>query len=129
MKPFYACGSAEHRLSRRGFLGSVAAGAAALGFGAMVQPFAAKELQKADKRVLLIWLNGGVSQLETWDPKPGTNTGGPFQTISTSVSGTHICELLPYTAQQMHHLALVRGINNKEDEHSKGAYIMHTGRR
>src|SRR5688572_6166103 len=117
MKPFYACGSAAHGLSRRGFLGGVAAGAAALGFGGLMQPLAAKELQKTDKRVLLVWLSGGVSQLETWDPKPGTNTGGPFQTISTSVPGVQICELLPYTAQQMHRLALVRGINTVEDDH------------
>ncbi len=129
MKPFYACGSAEHVLSRRTFLGGVAAGAAALGFGGLVHPLAAKELQQADKRVVLIWLSGGVSQLETWDPKPGTNTGGPFLTIPTSVPGTHICELLPYTARMMHHLALVRGINTQEDDHGKGAYIMHTGRR
>src|SRR5262249_21643334 len=65
----------------------------------------------------------------TWDPKPGTNTGGPFQTIPTSVPGTHICELLPFSAKQMHRMALVRGINTKEDDHGKGAVIMHTGRR
>ena len=43
----------------------------------------------------MIFLSGGVSQLETWDPKPGTDTGGPFQAIPTSVPGMHICELLP----------------------------------
>jgi uncharacterized protein (DUF1501 family) len=130
MKPFYACGSPEHGISRRRFLGSIAAGAAGVfGLGSLVQPLAAKELQQAGKRVMVIWLSGGVSQLETWDPKPGTNTGGPFQAISTSVPGIHICELLPYTAQQMHHLALVRGVNTQEDDHGKGAYIMHTGRR
>ena len=42
--------------------------------------------------------------------------------------GTQIGELLPYTAQQMHRLALVRGINTKENNHSKGAYFMQTGR-
>jgi uncharacterized protein (DUF1501 family) len=130
MKPFYACGSAEHGISRRGFLGGVAVGAAGLlGFGSLVQPLAAKELQQASKRVLVIWLSGGVSQLETWDPKPGTNTGGPFLTIPTSVPGIQICELLPYTAQQMHLLAVVRGVNTAEDDHGKGAYIMQTGRR
>ncbi len=80
MRCSYACGSAEHHLSRRGFLGGVAAGA--LGFGAMVQPAAARQLEKAHKRVLLVWLSGGSSQLETWDPKPGTDTGGPFQAIA-----------------------------------------------
>jgi uncharacterized protein (DUF1501 family) len=117
-------------MSRRQFLASATVGTAGLlGFSGMIEPAAARELATAQKHVLLIWLNGGVSQLETWDPKPGTDTGGPFQAIPTSVPGTHICELLPYTAQQMHRLALVRGINTAEDEHGRGAYLMHTGRR
>ncbi len=124
----YSCGSSDHTLSRRGFLGG------ALGFGALVldpmmRPAFARELQQQQKRVLMIWLNGGSSQLETWDPKPGTDTGGPFQTIATSAPGVHISELLPYTAKQMHRLALVRGLNTAEDDHGKGSVIMHTGRR
>jgi uncharacterized protein (DUF1501 family) len=130
MRCSYACGSAEHILSRRAFLGGVASGAlGAFGFGSLIQPAAAEELARAQKRVLVVWLSGGVSQLETWDPKPGTNTGGPFQTIATSVPGVHICELLPYSAKMMHRMALVRGLNTAEDDHGKGAYIMHTGRR
>src|SRR5215813_9295910 len=125
----YACGSPEHTLSRRRFLAGVAGSLGAFGFGQMIQPAAARELEKTQKRVLVIFLSGGVSQLETWDPKPGTDTGGPFQAIPTSVPGTHICELLPYTARQMHRMAVVRGINTAEDDHAKGAYIMHTGRR
>jgi uncharacterized protein (DUF1501 family) len=125
----YACNSAEHALSRRSFLAGLGAGAVTLGFGDLIQPAAAKTLASNDRRVVVIWLSGGVSQLETWDPKPGTNTGGPFQTISTSVPGVHICELLPYTAKLMHKMALVRGINTLEDDHGKGAIIMHTGRR
>jgi hypothetical protein len=124
------CGSAEHVLSRRTFLhGALGIGGAALGFGSFAQPSAAAELNKQQKRVLLVWLAGGVSQLETWDPKPGTSTGGPFQTIQTAVPGTHICELLPYTAQILQHLALVRGININENDHGKGAIFMQTGRR
>ncbi len=130
MKPFYACNSPEHLLSRRRFLaGTAAGGLGLLGFAGMVHPAAADQLRRTQKRVLVVWLAGGVSQLETWDPKPGTNTGGPFQSIPTSVPGVQICELLPHTARHMHRLALVRGVNTAEDEHSRGAYIMHTGRR
>jgi uncharacterized protein (DUF1501 family) len=126
----YACGSSQHAVSRRSFLGATAAGAAGfLGLGGMIQPGAAAELNRQQKRVLLVWLSGGVSQLETWDPKPGTDTGGPFQAIPTTVPGMHISELLPYTAQQMHRLALIRGVNTKEDDHGLGSVIMHTGRR
>jgi uncharacterized protein (DUF1501 family) len=95
----------------------------------LAQSGASKSLAKAQKRVLVVFLSGGVSQLETWDPKPGTNTGGPFQTINTSVPGVQICELLPYTAKKMHRMALVRGLNTAEDDHGKGYVIMHTGRR
>lgn len=127
MKPFYACNSAEHAVSRRQFLAGAAAGAVGLGFADLLR--AAGDIQRQDKRILVVFLAGGSSQLETWDPKPGTDTGGPFQAIPTSVPGIHISELLPYSAQQMHRFALVRGLNTAEDNHSKGAYMMQTGRR
>ena len=79
------------------------------------------------RQVLLIWLHGGASQLETWDPKPGTETGGPFRSIETSVPGVRISELMPLTARHMHRMALVRGVNTKEDDHGKGQYLMQTG--
>src|SRR3954465_5865247 len=126
----YACNSPEHLISRRRFLAGVTAGAGGLlGFSAFAQLAAARALQSAQKRVLLIFLHGGVSQLETWDPKPGTNTGGPFRAIPTSVPGMHICELLPETAKVMHHLAIVRSVNTKENDHGKGIYAMKHGRR
>ncbi len=127
MRCSYACHSDEH-VSRRSFLQGATGGALGmLGFGNMVHARAAQQLQSRHKQVVVFFLRGGVSQLETWDPKPNTDTGGPFQTIATSAPGIHICELLPYTAQQMHHLSLVRGINTKENNHAKGAYIMETG--
>ncbi len=126
MRCHYACGSTEHTISRRAFLGGAAS---ALGLSVLTQPTLAKELSSQEKRVLMIFLHGGVSQLETWDPKPGTNTGGPFQAIPTSVPGVHISELLPHTAKLMHKIALIRGLNTAEDDHGKGSIIMHTGRR
>lgn len=129
MKAFYACNSQEHPVSRRQFLGGVAAGAGMFGLGAVVQPALAERLQREQKRVLVIYMAGGMSQLESWDPKPCTPTGGPFRAIPTSVPGVHISELLPYTAQQMHRMALVRGLNTRENNHSQGKYIMETGRR
>ena len=124
----YACGTREH-FSRRTFLQSAAGALGALSFGGMTTARAAQELASKQKQVVVFFLHGGVSQLETWDPKPDTDTGGPFQAISTSVPGVEISELLPYTAKQMHHLALVRGVNTTEDDHGKGAHIMFTGHR
>src|SRR5262249_8619388 len=123
----YACNSPEHLVSRRGFLGGVAAGA--LGFAGVVHPASARQLRRQQKHVLVFYLNGGLSQLQSWDPQPGTDTRGPLQTIATSVPGTRVCELLPYTAKQMHRIALVRGVNTAENEHGRGSVIMHTGRR
>ncbi len=131
----YACNSVEHAISRRGMLGGLMGGAfglgglGAMGLGHFARPAVAEDLAKRQKRVLVIFLSGGASQLETWDPKPGTDTGGPFLAIPTSVPGIHISELLPYSAQQMHRLSIVRGVNTVEDDHGKGAYIMDTGRR
>jgi hypothetical protein len=115
----YACFSADHLVSRRAFLGASAAGV--LGAGGFAGARANAHLSRAQKRVVVIFLHGGVSQLETWDPKPGTDTGGPFRAIPTSVPGTHVCELMPHSAKRMHRLALVRGVNTAEDDHGKGA--------
>lgn len=131
MRCNYACNSAEHGMARRQFLAGVTAGMGAFvgGFNALAQPATANQLAKDQKRVVVFNMHGGLSQLESWDPKPGTNTGGPFRAIPTSVPGIHISELLPYTAKQMHHLALVRSINTNENDHGKGAYMMMTGRK
>lgn len=124
----YACGSDEHLIARRTFLGGLAAGA--IGVPALMEnAVQAEALAKQSKQVLMIYLQGGASQLETWDPKPGTPTGGPFQKIQTSVPGIHISELLPHTAKIMNHLAIVRGVNTRENNHSKGSYFIHTGRK
>jgi hypothetical protein len=130
MQCHYSCRSREHLVERRKFLGMMAGatGAAALGYPRLLEA-AMSELGAAQKHILIIYLSGGLSQLESWDPKPKTDTGGPFRAIPTSVPGLHISELLPHTAKQMHHLAVVRSVNTKEDDHGKGHYCMTTGRR
>lgn len=125
----YACRSADHTVSRRSFLGASLGATAALGLGGFANPAAAKELSKAQKRVLVVFLEGGLSQLESWDPKPNTDTGGPFKAIQTSVPGTRICELLPLTAKHMHRLAIVRSLNSQTDDHGVGHNVMLTGRK
>src|SRR6478672_2508069 len=128
----YACKSPAHTIARRQFMGSLAAvgaSACAGGLGIFSSPLIAAQLKADQKRIVVFNMAGGLSQLESWDPKPGTATGGPFRAIPTSVPGIHISELLPDTAKQMHHLCLVRGVNTSEDDHGKGAYMMMTGRR
>src|SRR4051794_33836212 len=129
MKCSYACGSTDHVWTRRSFLGGLAAGlGVASGFAPFIRPAGAAQMAQDQKQMLVIWLAGGASQLETWDPKPKTETGGPFRAIETSVPGVRISELMPRTARQMHRMALVRGLNTNENDHGKGHYLMHTGR-
>ncbi len=128
------CGSPEHALNRRGFLGSLAKGAGALAADMTVldllqEPSLARELKRNDKRVILLWLAGGSSQLETWDPKPGTSTGGPFRSIPTAVPGIHISELMPRMAERMGHTCIIRSLNTRNGDHGGGARLMMRGRR
>ncbi len=129
------CGSPDHGLSRRGFLAG--AGAAAVGTFAsdmtrldgLKNSVLADEVKRQDKRVILLWLAGGASQFETWDPKPGRPTGGPFRAIDTDTPGVQISELLPKMAQRMKSTAIVRSLNTNVGDHGGGASLMETGRR
>jgi hypothetical protein len=132
--PFF-CGSPEHAVDRRGFLSAAAVGVATAfaadmtRLNALADPALAGELKKRHKRVILLWLAGGASQLETWDPKPGAATGGPFRAIPTSVPGVHISELMPQMAKRMKHTCIIRSLNTRNGDHAAGAKLMMRGRR
>ncbi|MGZ0169189.1 MAG: DUF1501 domain-containing protein [Planctomycetales bacterium] len=111
MKYDPACNSNAHLVSRRSMLGNMVVGAAGVGaLGQLIHPLIAAEIEAKKKQVLIFLLNGGLSQFESFDPKPNTDTGGPFRSIPTSVPGTHFCELMPYTAQIADKLAVVRSM-------------------
>ena len=119
---------------RRKFLATSAAlGAMACadmsGVNVLSSPAIASELKKKQKRVILFWLAGGASQLETWDPKPGASTGGPFRAISTDVPGIQISELMPEMAKRMKNTCLIRGLNTRNGDHGSGAKLMMRGRK
>lgn len=123
MKRAYECGSDDHRISRRSLLAGLIGGAIAAGPGRTQSP------RVKAKRLLIVAHNGGLSQLESWDPKPSTVHGGPCQAIATSVPGIHVGEWMPRTARQMHRLLVVRGMSTGDDNHNTGRYMMFTGRR
>ena len=81
------------------------------------------------KSCILIWLDGGPSHLESFDPKPGApkEVRGPFGTIRTSVSGIHLGELMPQTAGVMHHSAIIRSMTSPLGEHNFGTHYLMTG--
>ena len=74
---------------------------------------------------ILLWLQGGPSQMDTWDPKPNSN----FRPISTNVAGIQISELYPTIAQHMDKLAIIRSIQSEENNHEQGTHYALTGHR
>ena len=115
-------------VSRRRFLygASAVAAAGALNFRD-VMSVQAGELRKQGRAMILLFMQGGPSQFETFDPKPGTENGGPTTAISTAASGIQIAEGWEKTAQQMNDIAIIRSMTTKEGEHLRAAYQMHTG--
>ncbi|MDP6036479.1 MAG: DUF1501 domain-containing protein [Verrucomicrobiota bacterium] len=124
------CTPQEH-FSRRAFLkGSLltGAGVSVANFGSLFQAQAAvNEAQKKGKRCILLWMNGGASQLDTFDMKPGRPTAGPFRPIGTNVDGLQICEYLPKMAKMADKLAVIRSMRTGSPDHPGGIYHMHTG--
>ena len=72
-------------------------------------------------------MEGGPSQLDTFDPKPGEPTGGPYKAIESSVSGIRVSEHLPLLARQAKRLAIIRSLTSKEGNHDRARHLMHTG--
>ena len=123
----HACQGLDHDLSRRQALGILTGGATGVGLGGLLDPTIAAEVKQKQKQVLFIWLDGAMSQLETWDPKPGTEFGGPFRAIPTAVPGVRFGELVPDTARIADKLTLIRCMSTKDENHSTGVPRIQRG--
>jgi hypothetical protein len=86
---------------------------------------AAKAKAKATN-VILLWMNGGPSHIDTWDPKQG-KSAGPGKSIKTSIPGVSISEHMPRLAARANKLAIVRGMTSKEGNHQRAQYLLRTG--
>jgi hypothetical protein len=117
------CKPWEHGLSRRQLLG----GLAGTGCSSLFNPLLARELEASEKQVLFIWLDGGISQLESWDPKPNTRFGGPYRSIPSAIPGIHVSELMPKMAKRMDQLTVVRSVSTQDNNHSSGVPRMLQG--
>ena len=115
--------------SRRSFLQQIAVGAAGLGALGWKENVAlhADELRKNGMACILLFMRGGPSQLETFDPKPDTANGGPTKAIQTAVSGIQVAEGWTGMAKRMKEIAIIRSMNNKEGQHERAAFQLHTG--
>lgn len=87
----------------------------------------AQSLRKKGKACILLWMQGGPSQFETFSPLPGHQNGGATKAIETSVSGIRIASSLPETARVMDDICLIRSMTSKEGSHPRATYLLHTG--
>ena len=113
--------------SRRRFLGHSLGGVFAFAMKHACDSLFAAEPGGAVKRCVVLWMGGGPSQMETFDPKPGKVTGGPTTSIATKVPGIEIASNFPEIAKRMDRLSIIRNLSSPEADHDRGQYIMHTG--
>jgi|EP01047_Picozoa_sp_COSAG01_P051279 hypothetical protein len=78
------------------------------------------------KAVIYLYMNGGMSHLDTFDTKPGAETQGPVESIKTSADGVQLSEFFPLLSKQMHNVAVVNSMNSTQGAHAQGNYFMHT---
>ncbi|MFO0951022.1 MAG: DUF1501 domain-containing protein [Isosphaeraceae bacterium] len=116
-------------VSRRGFLQGVGAGmGVGLGLGFTdLMAMGADELRSRQMACILLWMAGGPSQLETFDPKPDHANGGGIKAIETAVPGVRLAEGWEKTAKVLKDVAVVRSMTNREGNHQRATYQLHTG--
>src|SRR5262249_53272729 len=115
-------------VSRRGFLRRLAAGgavAAGLRWSDYLSA-RADEVKERGLSCILLWMAGGPSQFETFDPKPGAATQGPTKAIPTRGTGVRIAEHGARTAAVMDELAVIRSMTSTEGNHGRATYLLHT---
>lgn len=114
---------------RRHFLG-MTAGAASLSFlptlPAWAQDKTTRTGRKA-KHVIVLYMAGGASQIDTFDPKPGRPTAGKFKAIDTAIKGVKFSEHLPQMAKMANEVTVIRSMSTKEGNHRRASYLMRTG--
>jgi hypothetical protein len=109
------------RLAAAGVLGSSASG--------WIEALAAETAGNPNRRksCILLWMSGGPSQTDTFDPKPGHANSGPFKPIQTAVPGMLLGPHLPKLAKQAKDLAIIRSMTSKEGDHGRATYYLRTG--
>ena len=115
-------------VGRRDFLRVLSAAGAAGGALGLTDVLSLKadELRRQGTACILLWMQGGPSQFETFDPKPGHANGGETKAIATSVPGIQFSENLPKLAAVADRMAVVRSMTTREGEHQRATYLMHT---
>lgn len=117
-------------LSRRDWLRLAGAGVTGYSLSGWLGQLAAEAADHPQRKraCILLWMNGGPSQMDTFDLKPRHPNGGPFKETDTRVPGIRISEHLPDLARHMDRMVLVRSMATKEADHGRATYLMRTGR-
>ncbi|MCH2599953.1 MAG: DUF1501 domain-containing protein [Pirellulales bacterium] len=115
----------DYKLSRRAMMGATSA--SILGFSIRdLLAYSGKDHEAKAEHVILFWNGGGMSHIDTWDPKPGRPTQGEFSPINTSAPGVQISEIFPKLSKQMHNAALIRSIAGTQGAHGRASYNLQT---
>lgn len=115
--------------TRRQILQFLSACGVSLALPGMTARAALRRRDERPKSLITLWMNGGMSQLETWDPHPGSRSGGDVKDIATSSGDIRISELLPQMAEQLHSCMLIRSLTSREGDHERGSAYVKTGYR
>ncbi len=78
------------------------------------------------KSVIYLYMSGGMSHIDTFDPKPGAETQGPVEALDTSADDIQVSEFFPKMAKQMHNVSVINSLNSTQGAHQQGRYYMHT---
>src|SRR5205814_8195834 len=117
------------RLSRRDWLRLTAAGVIGHSMSGWLESLAADTASHPQRKrsCILLWMNGGPSQMDTFDLKPGHANGGPYKEIATAAEGMRISEYLPKIAKHGKEMAIIRSMNSKEGDHGRASFLLRTG--
>jgi uncharacterized protein (DUF1501 family) len=117
--------------TRRELLCLAAAGVAGTSLSGWLGPLAARAAGKSRKACILLWMDGGPSHLDTFDPKPdaAAEVRGELKAIDTAVPGIQVSEKFPNLAGLMKDVAILRGMSTEEPDHGRARVYMHTGYR
>ena len=118
-------GCLDYQMTRRSMLGLSSATMLGMPIAQMLARAGETQKVKAE-HVILFWCGGGMSHIDTWDPKPGRPVAGEFSPINTSAEGVQISSIFPQLAKQMHHAALIRSIAGTNGAHGRASYQLQT---
>lgn len=121
-------------LSRRQLLGSLARTAFGLTVLSALEPLSGLGLMAAEpgrprrqaRACIYLYMNGGMSHLDTFDPKEGHADAGPLKAINSNVDGLQLSENLPLLAKHADKLAVIRSLTSNQGAHEQGEYLMRT---